>query len=766
MSSESLDWRLLYQNPPMNPDDLINHLFDEAHGIPREEREAFLRSRCDDEVVVRRVLGLFAGAESPPSGLADSPTVPMAWLPDTNPSQFDGFRIIRLISDKGGMGVVYLAEEEELRRPRQIALKVIRPELMLSGEIRERFRREAATVARLDHPAIVPVYRYSEREGPQFIAMKYIDGQTFGEYCGELSRMQDRREMSESERERRIVGGVQRIAEALNHAHGLQVVHRDVKPTNILVDREGNAYLSDFGIAKVADEPALTATMQNPHTPDYASPEQVRRADAQAARDSAQAEIDGQSDVFSLGVVLYEALGGTHPFRARDANQTREAIRSLDPPGVRKRRREIPRRLEQIVRIALEKDRRFRYPTAAHLATDLGCWLRGEPIFGREISRARKCLRWIHRNRGRAIAGGFGAFVIASAVLASLLVMQHRGSTAAVDVSAVESTPLDARTALWIARVSPTTAKLEVFKDAGVLPRRVRLKPGAYRLLARVGTDGAFAETSVVIMRPGEDQAVELIFTKPQPNPSPGMIRFKQGTYEFGSVDRKSLQAASEVTVEEFDLDEAEVSNAEYDEFVRATVRALPGYWKAWREGKPADAPHFDPALADHPVVDVSWNDAVAYARWRGKRLPTMFEWDYAMRGGGKRTYPWGEGVPRSFPAVPCEDMQRGGLSNRPFLIMAYAKYTHPVRSHSELASPEGLYHGASNVREMVESVSVSETTVRVVLGAGWTQLPQVYTPNEIVTLPFESVLGDGKRIGATSMTVGFRCAKSVDPKQ
>ena len=170
----------------------------------------------------------------------------------------------------------------------------------------------------------------------------------------------------------------------------------------------------------------------------------------------------------------------------------------------------------------------------------------------------------------------------------------------------------------------------------------------------------------------------------------------------------------------------------------------------------------FDPALGEHPVVDVSWEDAAAYARWRGKRLPTVFEWEFGMRNGGARTQPWGEGVPSEFPGVSAEDMQRAGLSDRAFQYRAYPKYTRPVRSLAALSSPEGLYHGSSNVREMVESVAVGSTVERVIKGAGWHQLPQVTSPVETFTLPFESVLSGGQRGGATSMTVGFRCAKSV----
>lgn len=736
---------------------LVNALFDEAFPLPAAEREALLRTRCTDEAVIRRVLGLLAAADAAPETLAPPALDPSEFLPVV-----PGFRIIRLISE-GGMGAVYEAEEHELGRRRRVALKLILPELLVCPEARERFRREAMTAARLDHPAIVPVYRYSELGGPQFIAMKYIDGRTFDEHCRTLfteaaTPENGRAAGRDAEVFRTIAAGLQRVAEALHHAHGLGVVHRDVKPSNILVDRDGRTFLSDFGIAKAADEPGLTSAPHAPLTVDYASPEQVHRVQAQAALDAA-AEIDGRSDVFSLGVILYEALTGVHPFRRADPDQTRSAICSFDPPLASGRRARLPRRLATIVRIAIEKDRRFRYPTAAHLATDLGQWLRGEPIFGRDVGLWRRLHRWAHRRRRSAAAIGVAALAVAAIGLSGSLVAQRRAQTSEVRVRA-PGLPAGSLT-LAVSRVDPSSLELGAPEEKGTLPVRFRAPPGAYRLTA-AGPDGSRVETAMVVLP--HDPTLDVVLTAPQRpvRHEDGMVRIAGGELEFGVAGRQGFLKPRRVHVAPFLIDAAEVSNRDYLEFVQASRRPPPAFWGEMRAEPRADG-RFDADFADRPVVDVSWDDAVAFARWRGKRLPTVFEWEFAMRDGGRRPQPWGDGPAPELPAVPCEDMLRAGISDRAFHRAAYARYTSPVRSLPALASPEGIFHGSSNVREMVETVSMLPTAVRLIKGAGWHQLPQVTTPAEMLTLPLVSVGPDGVRIWDSSMTVGFRCAKSAD---
>jgi formylglycine-generating enzyme required for sulfatase activity len=241
------------------------------------------------------------------------------------------------------------------------------------------------------------------------------------------------------------------------------------------------------------------------------------------------------------------------------------------------------------------------------------------------------------------------------------------------------------------------------------------------------------------------------------------MVLFGGAAFEFGIEGRQGLARRRGVTVEDFYLDRAEVSNSEYDKFVRDTGHPLPGYWREWVAAKPGTTQNFDPLWADLPVVDVSWRDAEAYARWSGKRLPTVFEWERAMGDAGRRAQPWGEGPPPESAATESEDMQRAAQTDREQQLRLYLRHVKPVRSSPGLASPEGVFHGASNVQEVVETVSTEPVAVRLIKGAGWAQLPQVWTVRELWTLPFETVV-NGRRVEGSSMLGGFRCARSVRP--
>ncbi|MHB1223273.1 MAG: serine/threonine-protein kinase [Gemmatimonadaceae bacterium] len=248
---------------------------------------------------------------------------------------------------RGGMGIVYLARDTRLKRP--VAVKLLPPELAFRSEIRTRFLREAETAAQLSHPNIVPIYSVDEREGLVYFIMGYIDG-------GNLAvRLQERGSL-EPERTRQILC---EVSDALAYAHARGVVHRDIKPDNILLcGDDGRAVVTDFGIARAITDGAdsrLTATGMAIGTPTYMSPEQA----------AGEREIDGRSDLYSLGVVGYQMLVGEPPFTATSTPALLVKHLSATPRDLSERRPDAPADLARSIMILLEKDPANRYPSAA-----------------------------------------------------------------------------------------------------------------------------------------------------------------------------------------------------------------------------------------------------------------------------------------------------------------------------------------------------------------------------------------------------------------
>src|SRR5947209_2808301 len=249
---------------------------------------------------------------------------------------------------RGGMGVVYQARDERLKR--QVAIKVLPPELAFREEIRIRFLREAETAARLSHPHIVPIHSVGEGpDGLVYFVMAYVDGES-------LAARLKRRGRLPAEEARRVMI---ETADALGAAHAVGIIHRDVKPDNILLEgSRGRVVVTDFGIAKALSSTTgsatLTATGVAIGTPHYISPEQ-------AAGDRA---IDGRSDIYSLGVVAYQMLTGELPFQAPTVPGILMKHITERAPLITDRRPEVPEDLAACVMRSLEKDPEDRWPTA------------------------------------------------------------------------------------------------------------------------------------------------------------------------------------------------------------------------------------------------------------------------------------------------------------------------------------------------------------------------------------------------------------------
>jgi serine/threonine-protein kinase len=254
---------------------------------------------------------------------------------------------------RGGMGIVYRAKDRRLKR--QVAIKLLPPELAFRSEIKSRFLREAETAAQLSHPNIVPIYTVDEQEGLVFFVMAYVSGDNLAK------RLHERGVLTVDET-RKVL---REVADALAYAHDRGVVHRDIKPDNILLDQtSGRPLVTDFGIARAMDsegDSRLTATGMAIGTPAYMSPEQA----------AGEREIDGRSDLYSLGILGYQMLTGEPPFVAGSTPAMLVKHISERPIPVEQRRTDVPSDLARAVMILLEKEPANRFPSASALVVAL-----------------------------------------------------------------------------------------------------------------------------------------------------------------------------------------------------------------------------------------------------------------------------------------------------------------------------------------------------------------------------------------------------------
>ena len=423
----------LASHPKITPErwPALSALLDQALDRPPEERAAFLRRVTADDPEARHLLAGLLAASQIENGVLDRPAginatgILSRMAHDTADDDESGmrgarigpWRLLREIG-RGGMGVVYLAERADGQFEQRVALKVLKRGLD-TDEILERFLRERRILARLQHPGIARLIDGGATDdGRPFFALEYVDGRPLIEEC-------DARHASLAERLRLF----RAVCDAVQYAHRSLIVHRDLKPSNILVASDGRVRLLDFGIARLLAEEggspdrSLTRPGQQLMTPQYAAPEQVRGEPATTA-----------TDVYALGLVLYELLAGRRPYSipAAGAQEIERLIleatpvppsRAVDGPGATARgatadriRRALGGDLDAIVLAALRKEPDRRHPTAAALAEDIDRYLRGLPVWACRDTAAYRLRRFLGRHR----AGVAAAAVIAVSLLAGL----------------------------------------------------------------------------------------------------------------------------------------------------------------------------------------------------------------------------------------------------------------------------------------------------------------------------------------------------------
>ncbi len=571
---------------------------------------------------------------------------------------------------QGGMATVYRAYDPNFRR--DVAVKVLPPNLLSQADLRARFQREAETIAALEHPAIVPVYDFGEDPASQqpYIVMRLMTGGSLADKLrdGPL-------DLKETVRLYR------QLAPALDRAHSRGVVHRDLKPGNVLFDDGGNAYIADFGLAKLTDSNTQLSATGMMGTPAYMSPEQAR----------GDKEIGPASDIYALGAMLYHTLSGKLPYESDTA--VGMALRHVsDPvPQLSQARPDLPRGCDSVIGIAMAKTPATRYDSASRLVSALETLTAGgeatsfepamtlqpggasEPPPARRASssasapapiqpppppQTRSPLWWL-------LPAGLSAVVLIAGIgVLGLAAYLLRGTTTPTPVA--PPTP----TVLAVAQATATTASV------------VATEP----IVAATATPPALATPTP-----------SLVPTEPPTAPAPGatevssvdgMVLVYLGARSgFMGRDSAELDQGPEHAVEisPYWIDQHEVTNAMYALCVETGACAPPRNFRSFTRVKYYD----DPAFADYPVVYVTRDDANTYCEWAGRRLPTEAEWEMAARTL-ESPYPWRDSD--TLPPAPDRlNYKPSGISD-----------TTPVMSYAAGATITGIYDLAGNVWEWV----------------------------------------------------------------
>jgi serine/threonine-protein kinase len=548
------------------------------------------------------------------------------------------------------MGVVYHARDQ--RSGGEVALKVVAPHLV-DPEILERFRQEARAASRLRHPGIVAVLDVGEAGGQHYIAFQYIKGESLSAV---VARHRQGLPLEQA------LSYAHQIAEALACAHRCGVVHRDIKPPNVLVGADGRCHLTDFGIARVAARTTMTRTGMVLGTPSYMSPEQASGG-----------KVDSRSDIYSLGVVLFELLSGDVPFHGEDSLSVLFQHIERPAPSLSSLRPDLPAALVRIVARCLEKDPEKRFASAEELAANLKAAaedLQPAPLHLRLVRTLGVLVRsyWSGRSPAARRWHVYGALIFFCLVLPFCVTLEavtrpEGGSPAPPGPSETFDTSAPARgggeassgfpfayrggqeegtgppaPVPTSAASAPTPAVTRATPSPGAPPPRVATNP--------VGAPpGPAATGSAPARRPAASRPVPAgTLTPASPTPLPQrttsprdgstLVLVPAGPFSMGDNRAHADEApAHTVEVGPFYVDEHEVTVEQFRRFLEAT-----GYQP---EGSAWDM--FEQAVgARAPVVNVSWADAQRYADWAGRRLPTEAEWEKAARGSSDRVYPWG----------------------------------------------------------------------------------------------------------------------------
>jgi eukaryotic-like serine/threonine-protein kinase len=370
-----------------SPSTNVIELLAEWEDQQRLGRNLTAEELAPDDISLQEELRLRINRRKQLRGVFETPTLGESEAPAAAPPlpEIIGYEILEVIGH-GGMGVVYKARQIGLNRI--VALKMILAGASASPQSLARFRAEAEAVAQLGHPNIVQIYEIGEQNGCPYLALEYISG-------GSLAQQLDGTPVPTKQAAELVMS----LARAVHHAHQRGIVHRDLKPANVLLLADGTPKIADFGLAKRADaDQAHTQTGAILGSPSYMAPEQAA---------GFIHKIGPPTDVYALGVILYELLTGRAPFKGASLMETIEQVREHDPAPPRSLQPRIPRELEIICLKCLEKQTHRRYESAAALADDLHAFLRGDPITAHSATLLDQVTRTISHHGFDARFRGF-----------------------------------------------------------------------------------------------------------------------------------------------------------------------------------------------------------------------------------------------------------------------------------------------------------------------------------------------------------------------
>jgi hypothetical protein len=673
------------------------------------------------------------------------------------------YRIVEKIGE-GAMGLLYRARDTRLDR--DVAIKVLRPEVLGDVSRRQRLLREAKAASALNHPHIVAVHEIGQAalDGQEmdFIVMECVPGRGLDQVIVE-------RRLSVDE----ALDIALQITGALAAAHGAGIVHRDVKPANIMVSDTGKVTVLDFGLAKAARETGAGATASGGASTASTEPLSTRpgaRVGTPAYMSPEQAEgrpTDARSDVFGAGVVLYEMLAGRRPFRGGSDLSVLTSILRDTPPPLRSVRPEVPRDLQRVVDRCLVKDADGRYASAAQLRLDLvACQARLLARASGWRAVVRQPRVWVPLAAvALAAIGSLGWTWMrgAPARRARAVALPEIARIAAAD----DPAPTEIQKAYWLAREAkphlPGDSELERFWRERCYPVALRTDPpgaevfvkafadpdGEWKSMGRSPLEGIRVPYQPLRWRITKE-GFETVYASSSPAVAFRSLAFRLdpvGTVPAGMVRiggaRFDLRSFPPVELDDFWLDRHEVTNRQFKEFVDSGGYRTQEYWThpfvkdgrrlTWRDavarfvdatGRPGpatwEAGTYPADQGDFPVGGVSWYEAAAFAAFAGKELPTFYHWVYTLVQSPEMV-----ALSHFGGAGPVAVGTLGGMS----------RY--------------GNFDMAGNVREWSSTESAGG---RYALGGAWTDPPRAYLIDNVQSPWIREAEN------------GFRCARYAGP--